>query len=140
MKHFGSTNISSEVEYVDTCWQRCLEDKNTLIPAYKLHLYDNKTQQTTTITILKLKFFKGDLYVESDLSIESLQIPECIPEQQLVSSPTIPLPKQKVNSTPKTVNCSDTKTQISDTPFYPINTSITTPSKSHYEDGSHSEI
>ena len=138
MKHFRSTNISSEMKYVETCWHKCLEDKNTLIPAYKLHLYDNKIQQTT-ITILTLKFFRGEFYHESDLteesesSIEPSQVEESIPEQQPTQSPKIPLPKQKVASTPKTFHSSGSKI-ISDTPTYPISNFITTPSKLHYEE------
>ena len=36
MHHFRSTNLKNEEIYLKNCWKKCLEKKNSLIPAYKI--------------------------------------------------------------------------------------------------------
>ena len=58
--HFRSSNIQREQQHVQECWQKCLLQKNKLIPAFKLKV--NVDGSTTNVYYLKtLMHFQQDL-------------------------------------------------------------------------------
>ena len=67
LHHFRSTTITNTIEYVKQCWNKCIEQKNKLIPAYKLHYIDKSTKKITE-TLVTLKFFRGEEYYNTPIS------------------------------------------------------------------------
>ena len=53
LHHFRSTNLKMEQNYVKFCWQKCLDNMHTLIPAFKINI-DNKIIYLNT-----LKYFSN---------------------------------------------------------------------------------
>ena len=57
--HFRSSSIKTEIDNVKECWKLCLQNKNQLIPAYKIKIYDD-TESTFELHFLTtLNYFKN---------------------------------------------------------------------------------
>ena len=80
LHHFRSYTIKDETEYLNQCWKECLINRNKLIPAQKIKIYDS-SNSTFTVTYLKtLAYFHPILINNSNNDnnniITSVETPE----------------------------------------------------------------
>ena len=88
--HFRSFSIKSELQYVTECWEKCLKEANTLIPAEKIKLSSGEKISLQTLIKYQNTSTLGD---ESPLP-SSLKKPQ---EKFITTTPT---PKKFITTTP----------------------------------------
>ena len=63
--------IKEEAEYVNSCWEACIAEKNTLLPAYKIKLFNNVTNKYEEYQLTTLQFFNENP-IETNVEIETI--------------------------------------------------------------------
>ena len=58
LSHFRSTSIKDTLNQVRACWNYCIKNRNELIPAYKIKIYDEKDEKYEISFLSTLNHFK----------------------------------------------------------------------------------
>ena len=58
LHHFGSSSVVSVCKYIQDCWELCLKNCHSLIPAYKIKVYKKIAEKYETLQLQTLKHFE----------------------------------------------------------------------------------
>ena len=59
LHHFRSSSIVGVSKYLKDCWNKCVLNSNSLIPAHKIKIYNESTNKFETKSLQTLAFFKN---------------------------------------------------------------------------------
>ena len=62
--HFRLSSVVGVCKYIQGCWELCLKNRHSLIPAYKIKVHKKSAEQYETFKLQRLKDF--ELYPEYD--------------------------------------------------------------------------
>ena len=61
LHHFCSSSVVSVCKYIQDCWELCLKNCHSLIPAYKIKVYKKGAEKYETLKLQTLKHFESYL-------------------------------------------------------------------------------
>ena len=74
LHHFGSSSVVSVCKYIQDCWELCLKNCHSLIPAYKIKVYKKGAEKYETLKHFELYLAEYDNESTSDNTMSLISL------------------------------------------------------------------